>query len=364
MFSSYQIVALPRCFQIDIVLLPQYKAANNGKDKFLLLVDVPSRRAFAYAVKSGQMRDVIEAYGLFLDDVGSINRVTGDNFFRNRLFETINETNDVKLYTSIAEEDHMTNKGNRLGIIDRLTRTLKNYIQRYVLLKDDMKWTAFLEEIMDMYNHLPHSSLNGESPIEAFENQELQNAMYVSGMQHNARVANKEDFEEGDVVRVMKKRGRFAKEAPLLKAQLYSVVKDGNKYALDNDKDEPVRRRFRASEMRKYDGVAPLDNNKEVKENAKRERTARRIRQEGIEPVAKVQPTRAAREAAAKAREDAKKKREAAERLKKLGKIERLPKWLLNTLAREGLTSLISHVNSVGFVKLFGREQYCAKVMM
>ena len=83
---------------------------------------------------------------------------------------------------------------------------------------------------MDMYNHLPHSSLNGESPIEAFDNQELQNAMYVSGMQHNARVANKEDFEGGDVVRVEKKRGRFAKEGPLLKAQLYSVVKkDGNK---------------------------------------------------------------------------------------------------------------------------------------
>ena len=76
------------------------------------------------------VRDVIGAYGLFLDDVGSINSVTGDNFFRNRLFETINETNDVKLYTGIAEEDHMTNKGNRLGIIDRLTRTLKNYIQR------------------------------------------------------------------------------------------------------------------------------------------------------------------------------------------------------------------------------------------
>jgi hypothetical protein len=160
--------------------------------------------------------------------------------------------------------------------------------------------------------------------------------MYVSGMTHNAEVLNGEGFEAGDVVRVMKKRGRFAKEGPELKAQLYSIVKrDGNKYALDNDKDEPVRRRFRASEMRKYDGVMPLDNNKEVKENARRERTARRIRQEGIDPVAKVQPARATRVVAAEAREKAKKKKEAADRLKKLGKIERLPKWLLNTLSRD-----------------------------
>ena len=121
-----------------------------------------------------------------------------------------------------------------------------------------------------------------------------------------------------------------------MKAQFYSIVKrDGNKYALDNDKDEPVRRRFRASEMRKYDGVMPLDNSKEVKENAKRERTARRIRQEGIEPVAKEQPARAARIVSAQARENAKRKKAVAEMRKKLGGIERLPKWLLNTLGRD-----------------------------
>ena len=79
----------------------------------------------------------------------------------------------------------------------------------------------------------------------------------------------------------------------------------------------------------------PLDNNKEVKENAKRERTARRIRQEGIEPVAKEQPARAARVVAAQARENAKRKKEAAGKLKALGKKERLPKWLLNTLGRD-----------------------------
>ena len=295
-----------------------------------------SRRAFAYVLKSGQMRDVIEAYGLFLDDVSDVHSVTGDNFFNNRQFQLINNTNDIKLYTGIAEEDHMTNKGNRLGIIDRLTRTLKNYIQRYVLLRDDMKWTAFLDKIIEMYNFLPHSSLNGKTPYEAFDDEDLQDALYVSGMTHNAEVVNGEDFEEGDVVRVMKKRGRFAKEGPELKAQLYSIVKrDGNKYALDNDKNEPVRRRFRASEMRKYDGVMPLDDSKEVKETAKRERTARRIRQEGIEPVAKEQPTRAARAVADQAREDAKKKKAVAELRKKLGGVERLPKWLLNTLGRD-----------------------------
>ena len=121
--ASLTIVAPPRSFQIDIVLLPLYKGANQGKDKFLLLVDVLSRRAFAYVLKSGQMRDVLDAYGLFLDDVSDVHSVTGDNFFNNRQFKLMNNTNDIKLYTGIAEEDHMTNKGNRLGIIDRLTRT-------------------------------------------------------------------------------------------------------------------------------------------------------------------------------------------------------------------------------------------------
>ena len=79
--KPFTIVAPPRSFQIDIVLLPLYKGANLGKDKFLLLVDVLSRRAFAYVLKSGQMRDVLDAYGLFLDDVSDVHSVTGDNFF-------------------------------------------------------------------------------------------------------------------------------------------------------------------------------------------------------------------------------------------------------------------------------------------
>ena len=58
-------------------------------------MDVLSRRAFAYVLKSGQMRDVLDAYGLFLDDVSDVHSVTGDNFFNNRQFKLINASTMV-----------------------------------------------------------------------------------------------------------------------------------------------------------------------------------------------------------------------------------------------------------------------------
>ena len=76
-----KITAKPRSFQIDIIEMTKYKKQNNGISKFLLIVDVMSRKAFAYPLKSGKMDEVLEKYKQFCADVGSINSITGDDFF-------------------------------------------------------------------------------------------------------------------------------------------------------------------------------------------------------------------------------------------------------------------------------------------
>ncbi len=40
------------------------------------------------------------------------------------------EVNDIRLDTSVAKEKHISN-GNKLGIIDRLVRTLRELIEKY-----------------------------------------------------------------------------------------------------------------------------------------------------------------------------------------------------------------------------------------
>jgi hypothetical protein len=159
--ANLTINAPPYCYQIDIVLLPKYKTSNGGKDKFLLLVDILSRKAFAYILKSGRAGDVLDAYKQFVQDVGKdkLQSVSGDNFFSNSLFIKYNDDKGIKVYHDVAAEDHLTANGNKLGIIDRLVRTLKQYVTKYILIHNTTKWTIFLDDLI-CYKEYPAEAGN------------------------------------------------------------------------------------------------------------------------------------------------------------------------------------------------------------
>jgi hypothetical protein len=67
------ITGQPNSFQIDIIHLPNYTKQNKGISRFLLLVDLLSRKAFAYPLKSGSIENVIEVYKTFLEKAKDVN---------------------------------------------------------------------------------------------------------------------------------------------------------------------------------------------------------------------------------------------------------------------------------------------------
>ena len=94
------------------------------------------------------MEDVLDVYEQFIKDVGEpVKSVAGDDFFNNKVVQTFNDELDIQVVTGVAKDDHLTPQGNKLGIIDRLTRTLKNYINKYMLENGTTKWTKFLPKI-------------------------------------------------------------------------------------------------------------------------------------------------------------------------------------------------------------------------
>ena len=48
-------------------------------------------------------------------------------------FKKVCEENNIRLDTSVAKEEHISN-GNKLGIIDRLVRTLRQLIDNYYII--------------------------------------------------------------------------------------------------------------------------------------------------------------------------------------------------------------------------------------
>ena len=78
--QQFKITAPPYSYQIDVVVLPQYKKQNGGVDRFLLLVEVLSKKAFAFILKSNKMHDVIACYEQFLHDKRHTVCIAGDAF--------------------------------------------------------------------------------------------------------------------------------------------------------------------------------------------------------------------------------------------------------------------------------------------
>ncbi len=62
--------------------------------------------------------------------MGLIRGLEGDNEFSSAPIIKFCEDNDIRLDTSVAKEEHIAN-GNKLGIIDRLVRSLRELIEKY-----------------------------------------------------------------------------------------------------------------------------------------------------------------------------------------------------------------------------------------
>ena len=238
----FRINALPLSFQIDIVKLVQYKSANKNIDQLLLLVDILSRKAFAYILPSGTMADVLTVYKTFVEQkCPHILSVSGDDFFSAKAFVEYNREKKIQLFTSVAKDNHAACGGNKLGIIDRLVRTLKSLIEKRAMSNNDPVWTGYLDEIIGLYNSTPHGSLHLDkkmwsaedlikgsfSPDEAFEKRDFLLKLHSEYMRHNAALKKKlmSRFTTGDKVRVLNPRYNiFAKEGERYSREIWTVV--------------------------------------------------------------------------------------------------------------------------------------------
>ena len=93
-----------------------------------------SRKAWAYVLTKSKKEKRAEVNVAvlkeFKNEVQYINGIVGDNEFSSAPIKKFCEENNIRLDTSISKEEHISD-GNKLGIIDRLVRTLRELIERY-----------------------------------------------------------------------------------------------------------------------------------------------------------------------------------------------------------------------------------------
>ena len=269
---EYKITAPPRTFQIDIFW---WKKAET-LIPILLLVDILSRKAWAYVLtksKKAKRADVsVATLKGFKDEVGFIKGLEGDNEFSSAAIKKFCGDNDIRLDTSVAKEEHISN-GNKLGIIDRLVRTLRELIEKYYDITghrtDNIK--DVMKTIIDTYNNSSHRTLNNKTPNQVFKDNDDQMVRHINDSAHNQQVYKSVPFDTGDKVRILEQKEKFDKGKQKFSKELYTIdKKEGYKLIIKDEK-----RKLKPSELLKADKVsnpipqAYIDRTIKSKENAK-----------------------------------------------------------------------------------------------
>jgi hypothetical protein len=284
-----KITGPPGAYQIDLIFLPKYRSSNRGITIFLLLVEIPSRKAFAYPLKSQKPAAILDAYEQFYKDHdGNLNNVYGDDEFNSEWFKAFNDVLNVNVHTGIAKDDHISKHSNRLGIIDRLVRTLRKLMNKYMLLQNDTQWSKWLPKIISIYNKTPHSSLNNRTPDEVSADVNGMEKRFHQDVKYNqAQDAMDTPVSVGDTVRILEKKATFAKEGPTFSKELYVVVKkDGFKWRVHPKTGGPLlRRKFADNDLLVInpDTLVALHDQpvrQDIDEGVERHRT--RLQREGI----------------------------------------------------------------------------------
>ena len=235
--------------QMDIYVMAKYVKDNKGYKYILCMIDVFTRKVWAYKMKKKDNKNVQDSFKKFISD-SNIKEYTptilmsdNDSTFINKSFHEILEKNQIIHQPNILDDHHA------LGLIDRFARTLKMILTRLFLQTKSTNWINYLDEIIKNYNNNGHSAIDYIAPNEVFfepygsisikspstlkKNFEtIYNINYEKSL-FNISIS---DIDVNDKVRI-KIKGQFRKGTEARYTdEVYTVKKvKGNAVTLDND---------------------------------------------------------------------------------------------------------------------------------
>lgn len=270
--THFQITAPAGSYQMDLVFMPSPRM-NKGYVGFLLCIEITTRKVFAYPIKDKTIGSVKPAIEDFIR-VCKPTAISSDNesAFMSESIQMLFLKSGIE-HRAYRPDDHRA-----MGILDRVVRTLKDMFQRYFLAAENLKWFDVLGDIIDNYNSRPHRSLDGKTPDEAEDDEDLQDSLRGDALEHNLKTLNKTAvFKPGDKVRTYMPLGNNEKGRPKYSQEVYKVDRlEGLSYRLRNAEGNLMRNKYRPYEL-----VAATENEKEdlLEKEKLRERQNRRILQ-------------------------------------------------------------------------------------
>ena len=187
--------------QIDLIDVAALKQENSGTTFILMVIDCWSRYLWARPLLNKKAGTVLKAMRDIFREMGTLPR--------NVLCDKGTELKNVQFKQYLAKLRIKLGHPNsevKCGIVERVNRTLQNYMYRYMTDRQTYKYIDVLQRLVIGYNARPHRTLQGLTPLQA-EDPTNKDAVDDALQQHynKARSARKKPkLEIGQTVRVKK----------------------------------------------------------------------------------------------------------------------------------------------------------------
>jgi hypothetical protein len=222
--------------QMDIFDMHNFARTNKGYKYILCIIDVFTRKVWAYKMIKKDNENVQTSFGTFLRNstvqkhTPTILMSDNDGTFTNDTFQFILEKNKIIHQPNIIDDHHT------LGLIDRFARTLKTIFTRSFVQTNSTNWIDHIDEIVKNYNNSGHTAIDNIKPNEAFLEKNFKK-IYNINYEKSLFNISVSDIDVNDKVRI-KLKGKFRKGTDARYTdEVYTVTKvRGNSITLDDDK--------------------------------------------------------------------------------------------------------------------------------
>ena len=248
-FERNQIVVngINDTWQIDLCDMRSLKNENNNYQYILTVIDVFSKKAWAFKLKDKKGTTVLEALKPLLKNTKpkKIHADQGTEFF-NKDCEKYFKQNAISLYYINSEV--------KAAVVERFNRTLKERMWRYFTYSKSLKYIDILDDLTDSYNKTYHRSIK-TTPDSVNQKNSSQIFLNLYGLNHRKK-SFKFLFQVGDHVRLSKSKRQFekgytnnwTKEIFVIHQQ---VVNENPTYVIKDLNDEIILGKFYENELQK-----------------------------------------------------------------------------------------------------------------
>lgn len=212
-----QMRGIDETFQIDLVEMIPYANQNQQFKYILTIIDIFSKYAWAYPLKSKKGKEVArEMERVFKSGriPKNIHSDMGKEFYNSEFNRLMNKYN-INLYSTFSSK--------KASIIERFNRTLKSKMWQKLHLQGSYKWLKILKPLLDEYNNTKHSKIKMKPRDVTKDNeQELLDTVY------NDRnvIRSKPKYKIGDYVRISKYKNVFEKSyIPNWTTEVFTISK-------------------------------------------------------------------------------------------------------------------------------------------